>query len=130
MLQGEQMPDFTCRFSQPPTAFPHFWEHTVGSGHAPLALRADWQAQMRRCHDDLGFRYVRFHALLSDEMGTLICQNGQLLYSFFNADQIVDFLLSIGMRVQCDSVQCDGQQPLDFLPKVNKSADHQIAHSR
>jgi xylan 1,4-beta-xylosidase len=92
------VPDFTCSFSQPRTAFPHFWEHTVGSGHAPLALRADWQAQMRRCHNELGFEHVRFHALLSDEMGTLICQDQQLLYSFFNADQIIDFLLSIGMR--------------------------------
>jgi len=90
--------DFTCRFSQDSTPFPHFWEHTVGSGHASLALRADWQAQMRRCHDELGFRHVRFHALLSDEMGTLTCQDGQPLYSFFNADQIIDFLLSIQMR--------------------------------
>ncbi len=31
-------------------------------------------------------------------MFTLTCQNEQLLYSFFNADQIIDFLLSIGMR--------------------------------
>ena len=92
------MPDFTCSFLQPAKVFPHFWEHTVGSGHALLALRADWQAQMTRCHDELGFLHVRFHALLSDDMGTLICQDEQLLYSFFNADQIVDFLLSIGMR--------------------------------
>ena len=92
------MPDFTCSFSQPPKAFPHFWEHTVGSGHAPLALRADWQAQMLRCHKELGFQHVRFHALLSDEMGTLICEEKKLLYSFFNADQIIDFLLSIGMK--------------------------------
>jgi len=92
------VPDFTCDFLQPPKPFPHFWEHTVGSGHAPLALRADWQAQMLRCHNELGFQHVRFHALLSDEMGTLVCEKEQLLYSFFNADQIIDFLLSIGMR--------------------------------
>ena len=92
------MTDFTCDFLQPPKPFPHFWEHTVGSGHAPLALRADWQAQMLRCHNELGFQHVRFHALLSDDMGTLICEKEQLLYSFFNADRIIDFLLSIGMR--------------------------------
>jgi xylan 1,4-beta-xylosidase len=92
------MPDFTCNLRQPASAFPHFWEHTVGSGHAPLALRADWQAQMLRCHQELGFRYVRFHALLSDEMGTLVCEESKLLYSFLNADRIIDFLLSIGMR--------------------------------
>jgi xylan 1,4-beta-xylosidase len=53
---------------------------------------------MLRCHRELGFRHVRFHALLSDEMGTLVCEEGKLLYSFFNADQIIDFLLSMGMR--------------------------------
>jgi xylan 1,4-beta-xylosidase len=31
-------------------------------------------------------------------METLTCEVGKLLYSFFNADQIMDFLLSIGMR--------------------------------
>jgi xylan 1,4-beta-xylosidase len=92
------MPEFICDLTQPPTALIHFWEHTVGSGHAPLALRADWQRQLQKCHVELGFRYVRFHGLLSDDMGTLICQNEELLYSFFNADQIMDFLLSIGMK--------------------------------
>jgi xylan 1,4-beta-xylosidase len=92
------MLDLACNFSQLGKPFAHFWEHTVGSGHAPLALRADWQAQLRTCHNDLGFGHVRFHALLSGEMETLICEENKLLYSFFNADQIMDFLLSIGMR--------------------------------
>ena len=92
------MRTFLCNLSQPATPFPHFWEHTVGSGHAPLALRADWQAQLKKCHEELGFQYVRFHGLLSDDMGTLIIHQDELLYSFFNADRITDFLLSIGMR--------------------------------
>jgi xylan 1,4-beta-xylosidase len=41
---------------------------------------------------------VRFHGLLSDDIGTVVKHNDQLMYSFFNADQIVDFLLSIDMR--------------------------------
>ncbi len=92
------MPTFTCDLSRAPTRLDHFWEHTLGSGHAPLALRADWQAQLSRCRAELGARHVRFHGLFSDDMGTLICQNEALLYSFFNADQIMDFLLSIGMK--------------------------------
>ena len=51
-----------------------------------------------RCRRELGARHVRFHGLFTDDMGTLICQNEALLYSFFNADQIMDFLLSIGMK--------------------------------
>ncbi len=92
------MPTFTCDLAQPSRPFFHFWEHTVGSGHAGLALRADWQAQLRRCHEELGFQHVRFHALLSDRMGTLVCERNKNLYSFFNADQVMDFLVSIGMR--------------------------------
>jgi xylan 1,4-beta-xylosidase len=88
---------FRFHLSAPAAPLPHVWEHTVGSCHAPLALRADWQAQLRRCRQELGFRHVRFHGLLS-EAGTLVRHGGQLIYSFFNADRIVDFLLSIGMR--------------------------------
>jgi xylan 1,4-beta-xylosidase len=91
------MSDFICKLSETTTPLHHCWKHTVGSCHAPLALRADWQAQLRRCHEELGFRYVRFHGLFSDDVGTLIEHNGEPLYSFFNADQIFDSLLSIGM---------------------------------
>lgn len=92
------MPTFTCDLSQTPVPFEHFWEHTVGSDHAPVTLRSDWQAQMQKCHAELGFRHVRFHDLFSEQIGTLVGQEKKLLYSFFNADQIMDFLLAIGMR--------------------------------
>jgi xylan 1,4-beta-xylosidase len=89
---------FHCDVSAQPEHLTHFWEHTVGSDHAPIALRADWRAQLQRAHDELGVRHVRFHGILSDEMGTLVCERNKLLYSFFNADDILDFLLSIRMR--------------------------------
>ena len=34
---------FNCDVNGTASALPHFWEHTVGSDHAPMALRADWQ---------------------------------------------------------------------------------------
>ncbi len=112
---------FTCDLAGPASAFPHFWEHTVGSGHATLALRADWQAQMRRAHAELGFRHVRFHGILSDEMGTLIGEGEKLFYSFFNADQVFDFLLSIGMKPFVE---------LSFMPGVLASGDKTAFHYR
>jgi xylan 1,4-beta-xylosidase len=89
---------FRFHLSAPSVPLPHVWEHTVGSCHAPLALRADWQAHLRRCRQELGFRHVRFHGLLSDDLGTHVRHGGRPIDSFFNADRIVDFLLSIGMR--------------------------------
>jgi xylan 1,4-beta-xylosidase len=112
---------FSCDVSKPAKDLPHFWEHTIGSGHAPLALRADWQRQMRRCREELGFRHVRFHGLLSDDMGTLVCEDDQLLYSFFNADQVFDFLLSIGMKPFVE---------LSFMPTALSSGDQIVFHYR
>jgi xylan 1,4-beta-xylosidase len=112
---------FTSRLSATSIPLKHAWEHTIGSGHAPLALRADWQEQLRRCHDELGFRHVRFHGLLSDDMGTLIAHQDKPLYSFFNADSICDFLLSIGMRPFVE---------LGFMPEMLASGPETVFHYR
>ena len=76
--------EFYCSLSAMATPHPHFWEHTAGSCHATIALRADWQSQLRRCHDELGFQYVRFHGLLWDEVGAMLLHREEFLYSFFN----------------------------------------------
>jgi xylan 1,4-beta-xylosidase len=105
----------------PATALPHFWEHTIGSGHATLALRADWQAQLKRVHQEIGIRHVRFHGILSDDMGTLIGQSDQLIYSFFNIDRIFDFLLSTGMKPFVE---------LSFMPSILSSGSQTVFHYR
>jgi xylan 1,4-beta-xylosidase len=112
---------FSSDLSGRATALPHFWEHTVGSGHATLGLRADWQAQLKRTHQELGMRHVRFHGILCDDMGTLIDQSGELLYSFFNADQIFDYLLSIDMKPFVE---------LSFMPSCISSGSQAVFHYR
>jgi xylan 1,4-beta-xylosidase len=59
--------DFWCDLSKQGTQLLHCWEHTVGSCHAPIALRADWQQQLRRCRSELGFRYVRTYSDIFEE---------------------------------------------------------------
>lgn len=111
------MTTFSFDLSHAPVPLEHVWEHTVGSDHAPITLRADWQSQMRTCRAELGFRHVRFHGLLSDAMGTLICHREELLYSFFNIDQVFDFLLSIGVRPFVE---------LSFMPEALASGHHTV----
>jgi len=55
---------------------------------------------LKKAHEELGFKYVRFHCLLDDNMSvyTVNMLTGQELYSFHNIDVIFDFLLSIGMK--------------------------------
>ena len=108
-----------CNLNGPTVELRHPWRMCVGSGHATLALRSDWQAQLTTASRELGFKYVRFHGLLDDDMGTLICQSDAFIYSFFNADQIFDFLLSIGMRPIVE---------LSFMPSTLSSGDDIVFH--
>ena len=41
----------------------------VGAGRANEGLRADWQQQLAEVQKDVGFRYIRMHGLLHDDMG-------------------------------------------------------------
>jgi xylan 1,4-beta-xylosidase len=90
--------EFRCSLDGATVALPHAWERIVGSDHATMALRADYQAQLRRAHRELGFQYVRFHGLLSDDMGTLVQHGPDRIHSFFNAHRVWDAVLDIGMR--------------------------------
>src|SRR5450755_3558986 len=95
------------------------WQWCVGSGHATLALRADWQTHLAQARRDLGFHHVRFHGILGDDMGTLIRQSAEPLYSFFNTDRIFDFLLSIGMKPVVE---------LSFMPRTLSSGGNTVFH--
>jgi len=122
MQSHAKPPRFSCAFrAADGSPLLHAWEHTVGSGHATLALRADWQRQLTRCRRELGFRHVRFHGLLSDDVGTLVREDGGLVYSFFNASQICDFLLSIDMRPFVE---------LSFMPTALASGGKTVFHYR
>ncbi len=98
------MIQFNLDASGATTPFPHYWELCVGSCHGYTALREDYRKQLKRAHDELGFKYVRFHGIFDDDM--CVCYEktdhmgrGQgILYNFMNTDNIFDFLLSIGMK--------------------------------
>lgn len=78
---------------------PHYWELMVGSGRANLALRADYQADLKQVHDLTGMRAVRFHGIFDDDNGVCrLNQNGDVTYNFQYIDQIYDSLLSAGVR--------------------------------
>ncbi len=83
----------------PGTPFPHFWEQMFGSGRAILTLRESWRDDLRAVHAITGFRYVRFHAILHDEVGVYNeDDHGNPVYNFAYVDQIYDGLLKNGVR--------------------------------
>lgn len=85
--------------SAPAHPFPHFWEQMFGSGRAILALRANYLADLSDVHDQIGMRYVRFHAIFHDEVGVYSEDaSGNPVFNWTYVDQIYDGLLARGVR--------------------------------
>src|SRR5262245_61849608 len=73
------------------TPFPHFWEQMFGSGRAILSLRQSYRNDLRAVKAVTDFRYVRFHAILQDEVGAYDeDEHGNPVYNFAYIDQIYD----------------------------------------
>jgi xylan 1,4-beta-xylosidase len=83
------------RFSPLNTSF----KACVGAGRANEGLRADWQRQLRIVKNECGFDYIRFHGLLTDDMGVYKEDKaGNPIYNWQYLDELYDFLLSINVK--------------------------------
>lgn len=67
---------------------------SVGSDFAGTLSRADSLAQLGTAVDELGFRYVRFHAPFHDALKTVQVQNGRVVYDWTGLDRLFDALLA------------------------------------
>jgi xylan 1,4-beta-xylosidase len=85
--------------SAPPRPFPHFWEQMFGSGRAVLSLRESYRRDLRDVKHVTDFKYVRFHAILNDEVGVYDEDaRGSPIYNFSYVDEIYDGLLENGVH--------------------------------
>jgi xylan 1,4-beta-xylosidase len=85
--------------SSPAHPLPHFWEEMFGSGRAILSLRDSYRRDLRDVKSATDFKYVRFHAILNDEVGVYgEDPSGAPVYNFSYVDQIYDGLLQNGVR--------------------------------
>jgi xylan 1,4-beta-xylosidase len=89
----------TIDASAPTRPFPHFWEQMFGSGRAVLSLRDSYRRDLKTVKEATNFGYVRFHAILDDEIGVYHEDaNGEPVYNFSYMDQIYDGLLESHVR--------------------------------
>ena len=71
----------------------------VGAGRAAEGLRADWQDQLSTVQDEIGFKYLRMHGILNDEMAVYDeDKNGNPIYNFQYVDALYDALLKMHIR--------------------------------
>ena len=89
----------TLDFQKTRGNFPSMFKECVGAGRANEGLRADWQKQLAFVRRQCGFKYIRMHGLLTDDMGVYKEDSkGNPEYNFQYIDVLYDYLLSIGMK--------------------------------
>jgi xylan 1,4-beta-xylosidase len=90
--------------------FPHFWEEVFGSGRAILSMRESYRKDLAQVKQITDFRYIRFHAILDDEVGVYTQdRQGNAVYNFDYVDQIYDGVLDHGVKPFVE---------LSFMPKL------------
>lgn len=81
------------------TALKHTFRKFTSVARAKELLLADVQKMLTELQSEVGFEYIKFHGLLSDDM--LVYSEDELgnpKYSFVYIDKAFDFLLSIGLK--------------------------------
>ena len=88
----------------------HTFKNVITVGRARDLLNSDVRAMLQDLQSTVGYRYIKFHGILSDDM--MVCgrtADGTLQFRFHMVDSALEYLLSIGLK---PIVQ------LSFMPKA------------
>lgn len=106
---------------QPSGLLGEAWRYCVGAGRFELALRRDYQDSLALIQQEIGFRHLRQHGVLSDGVGIhqpYEYRGGRhVRYAFTYLDQIVDAYLELGVRPFVE---------LGFMPTGLASGDQTV----
>ena len=104
--------DRHLQFSANVTGTPlrHTWKTFVTVGSAKQLLYRNVQNMLTELQNSIGYQYIKFHGILSDEMHVYhrLAQNGAY-YSFAFVDEVLDFILSLRLKPLIQ---------LSFMPKA------------
>ncbi len=95
-----------------------FFDHCVGADFPGTLFRDDSLAQLKTATEELGFRYLRFHAIFHDVLKTVTRDAaGQLHFDFSGIDKLYDAMLARRIRPLIE---------LGFTPLALKTSDLKI----
>lgn len=86
-------------FSQPTKTIHHSFTSLATFGDATQALRKDFVDQLHQLQKDIGFRYVRFHNIFSDQLEVYNERSdGSWYANFFHIEAIIDQFLANNIK--------------------------------
>lgn len=96
----------------------HTWKTFLTVGSAKMLLFENVRNQLRDIQREIGYRYIKFHGILSDDMHVYQeSKNGVCSYCYTYVDQVLDFLLSIGLKPLIE---------LSFMPSALAAAPSKV----
>ena len=96
----------------------HSWRDLFGVTRASSILSAEIQALLRRMQQEIGFSYVKFNGIFSDDMHVYTEDPmGKPVFSFAYTDKVLDFLHSISLKPMIQ---------LGFMPEALTRSRKQI----
>lgn len=99
----------------------YFYDQCVGSDYPGTLIRDDSLGQLKTIKKELGFRYIRFHGIFHDVLGTYKEVNGKAVYDWTKIDYLYDRLLKIGIKPFVE---------LGFTPEAMKTSNNSIFYWR
>ena len=94
-----------------------FFDLSVGADYPGTTIRPANLAQLKTAVDEMGFRYIRFHDIFHDDLGTVKMVDNKLVYDWTKIDYLYDSFLKMGIRPFIE---------LGFTPSAMKSSDQTI----
>jgi xylan 1,4-beta-xylosidase len=94
-----------------------FFDLSVGSDYPGTLIRDDSQAQLKLAVGELGFRYIRFHAIFHDVLETVRIEDGKTVYNWSKIDLLYDDLLARHIKPFVE---------LGFTPKALATSQNSI----
>lgn len=88
----------TADLSAPTTPRDRMADLSIGSDYPGTLIRDDSLGQLRTVQDELGFRYIRFHDIFHDDLGTYREVDGRPVYDWTRIDYLYDRLLGMGLK--------------------------------
>lgn len=103
--------------SAPTGPVDRFFDLSVGSDFPGTLIRDDSQAQLKVAAQELGFRYVRFHDIFHDVLGTVRKVDGRIVYDWTGVDRLYDGLLAKGVKPFVE---------LGWTPAALRTSEHRL----
>jgi xylan 1,4-beta-xylosidase len=95
-----------------------FFDLSVGSDYPGTLIKPEAQTQLKTAVEELGFRYIRFHAIFHDVLGTVKAgPNGTVTYDWTGIDKLYDELLAKHIKPFVE---------LGFTPEALKTSNNKI----